>query len=67
MYTCIGLDVYIGGIYTEFVVIGELTNLILVIGELSEVYIPPPPPGGGGALSIYTGGGVPQHIQKGGS
>ena len=23
-------------------------------------------PGGGGALSIYTGGGVPQHIQKGG-
>ena len=22
---------------------------------------------GGGALSIYTGGGVPQHIQKGGS
>ena len=24
-------------------------------------------PGGGGALSIYTGGGVPQHIQKGGS
>ena len=25
------------------------------------------PPGGGGALSIYTGGGVPQHIQKGGS
>ena len=21
---------------------------------------------GGGALSIYTGGGVPQHIQKGG-
>ena len=22
--------------------------------------------GGGGALSIYTGGGVPQHIQKGG-
>ena len=21
----------------------------------------------GGALSIYTGGGVPQHIQKGGS
>ena len=24
-------------------------------------------PGGGGALSIYTGGGAPQHIQKGGS
>ena len=23
--------------------------------------------GPGGALSIYTGGGVPQHIQKGGS
>ena len=22
--------------------------------------------GGGGALSIYTGGGVPRHIQKGG-
>ena len=25
------------------------------------------PGGGGGALSIYTGGGVPRHIQKGGS
>ena len=24
------------------------------------------PPGGGGGLSIYTGRGVPQHIQKGG-
>ena len=35
------MDVYIGGIYTEFLVIGELTNLFLVIGELSELYIPP--------------------------
>ena len=33
-----------GGIYTELLVIGDkLTNLILVIGELSEVYTPPPP------------------------
>ena len=40
------LDVYIGGIYTEFLVIGDkltTSNLILVIGELSEVYTPPPP------------------------
>ena len=29
---------------------------------LREVQLAP-----GGALSIYTGGGVPQHIQKGGS
>ena len=33
----------------------------LLIGDSPEQF-----PGGGGALSIYTGGGVPRHIQKGG-
>ena len=33
--------------------------------EMQEYHIPAP--GGGGGLSIYTGGGVPRHIQKGGS
>ena len=30
------------------------------------VWQPANPRGGGGALSIYTGGGVPRNIQKGG-
>ena len=30
------------------------------------IEITPPGGGGGGALSIYTGGGVLQHIKKGG-
>ena len=33
----------------------------------SDILAPGSRGGGGGALSIYTGGGMPRHIQKGGS
>ena len=38
-------------------------GMILYVASAILAYINP----GGGALSIYTGGGVPRHIQKGGS
>ena len=47
----------VAGENSEFLVIGELTNLILVIGELRRVYTPPPMYGisyEGGILSLIS-------------
>ena len=37
---------------SQFLVIGELTNLILVNGEFNGVYTPPPPPNKGAGKSF---------------
>ena len=50
----------------EVEVHGVLGQLRLKYMETTRYHICCPGGGGGGALSIYTGGGVPQHLQKGG-
>ena len=51
-----------------FTVLGSLIDWSGGPAVLTESDIlAPGSPGGGGALSIYIGGGVPRHIQKGGS